>query len=85
MQYLVPKTRQKWKFQKNFAQWEAQKFTETVYTPELVASITGLKGDSCAYFMNAYPIPVQMARTAKETELKSWIKANYLDYKNSRR
>lgn len=85
VQYLVPKTRQKWKFQKNFAKWEEQKFVETVYTPELVSSITGLKGDSCAYFMNAYPIPVQMARTAKETELKSWIKANYLDYKNSRK
>lgn len=83
VQYLVPKTRQKWKFQKNFAQWEAQKFTETVYTPELVASITGLKGDSCAYFMNAYPIPVQMARTAKETELKCWIKANYADWKQN--
>lgn len=85
VQYLVPKTRQKWKFQKNFAKWEEQKFVETVYTPELVSSITGLKDDSCAYFMNAYPIPVQMARTAKETELKSWIKANYLDYKNSRK
>ncbi|WP_222167111.1 peptidase associated/transthyretin-like domain-containing protein [Edaphocola aurantiacus] len=85
VQYLVPKTRQKWKFQKNFAKWEEQKFVETVYTPELVASITGLKGDSCAYFMNTYPIPVQMARTAKETELKSWIKANYLDYTSSKR
>lgn len=80
VQYLVPKPRQKWKFQKNFAKWEEQKFIETVYTPELVADITGLQGDSCAHFMNIYPIPLQMARTAKETELKSWIKANYSDW-----
>lgn len=85
VQYLVPKTRQKWKFQKNFAKWEEQKFIETVYTTELVSGITGLQGDSCAYFMNAYPMPVQMARTAKETELKSWIKANYQDYKIGRK
>lgn len=82
VQYLVPKTRQKWKFQKNFAKWEEQKFIETVYSPELVSDLTGLTGDSCAHFMNAYPIPGQMARTTKETELKSWIKANYSDWRS---
>lgn len=80
VQYLVPKPRQKWKFQKNFAKWEEQKFIETVYTAEIVTDVTGLRGDSCAHFMNIYPIPLQMARTTKETELKSWIKANYNDW-----
>lgn len=71
------KAKQRWRFQKNFAKWEDQKFVDTRYTPEEVAELTGLQGDSLAAFINAYPMPADYARTATDMEIKMWIKYNY--------
>lgn len=80
MQYVAPKTKRKLKFKKNFAKWEAEQFIATVYTKELVGAVTGLIGDECSYFMNAYPMTLEMARRSKSLELKAWIRANYTDW-----
>lgn len=74
---LSHKSRERYKFQKNFTRWEDEKFVDTRYTPELVESLTGLAGDSVGYFMNAYPMPYDYARSATELELKMWIRYNY--------
>lgn len=71
------KAKQRWRFQKNFAKWEDQKFVDTRYTPEEVATLTGLRGDTLAAFINAYPMPADYARTATDLEIKMWIKYNY--------
>lgn len=74
---LSHKSRQRYQFQKNFYKWEGEKFIDTRYTPELVASLTGLTGDTIGYFMNANPMPFDYARAATDLELKMWIRYNY--------
>lgn len=71
------KAKQRWRFQKNYAQWEQQKFMDTRYTPGEVYKLTGLQDDSLAAFMNAYPMSYDYARTASDLEVKMWIKYNY--------
>lgn len=74
---LSRKSKQRWRFQKNFSKWEDQKFVDTRYSPEEVAELTGLQGDTLAAFINAYPMPADYARTATDLEVKMWIKYNY--------
>jgi hypothetical protein len=68
------------KFKKEFKKMEEDRFIDTRYTPELVASLTGFSGDSLAYFVNAYPMDYEFARTASDLELKMWIRYNYREY-----
>lgn len=65
------------RFQDNFPQWEAQHFIDTRYTFEAVATLTKLRGDSLAAFINAHPMPVDFARAASALEIKMWILYNY--------
>jgi len=83
MQYIAPKSKNRIRFQKNFAEWEQQKYIETVYAKERVAQLTGLKNDTLAWFMNAYPMPYETARTAGAKEIDTWILANFEDWKKN--
>ena len=71
-----------YKFQKDFAYWEAQRFIDTRYTPDVVATLTNLKGDTLANFMNAYPMDYDFSRNATDLEIKMWIRYNYKQYMN---
>lgn len=71
------KAKQRKRFQENFAKWEDQKFVDTRYAPDQVATLTGLSGDTLAAFMNAFPMPTDYARAATDLEIKMWIKYNY--------
>jgi hypothetical protein len=79
-QLVSKKSKQRKKFQKNFYKWEDERYIESRYTPELVAQITKLSGDSLYYFINTYPIEGDFARAATQTELKMWIRYNFLDW-----
>jgi CarboxypepD_reg-like domain len=68
------------KLQIQIIKTEQQKFIDTRYTPELVASLTKLSSDSVPIFMNAYPMEFEYARAASELEIKMWIKYNLLAY-----
>lgn len=68
------------KFKRNFGKWEDARYIDTRYTPELVAEMTGLEGDSLGYFMNANPMPFDYARTATELEMKMWIRYHYRNW-----
>jgi len=80
-QKVSRKAKQRRNFQLNYTGWENQKFIDTRYSKEFVATVVPLSGDTLAYFMNAYPIPADFARAATELELKMWIKYNYLEWK----
>jgi hypothetical protein len=69
-----------YKFQKNFYQWEEEKFVATRYTEALVTSQTGLRDDTVAYFMNANPMPYDFARVASDLEIKVWIREQYKEW-----
>lgn len=74
------KSKQTFAFQKKYERLENERFIDTRYTPDLVAEQTGLSGDSIGYFMNAYPMPYDYARTATEMEMKMWIRYNYREW-----
>lgn len=74
---LSKKSRRTFQFQKDFKQWEAEKFIASRYTPVLVAAQTLLNGDSLALFMNSHPMPYDFARTASDLELKVWIREQF--------
>lgn len=77
---LSKKSKQIYRFQKNFNYWETMKFIESRYSPELVTQMTGLKGDTAAYFINANPMPYDYARVASDLELKMWIREHYREW-----
>lgn len=66
-----------YKFQKNFAEGEIEKFVDTRYSPALVTRLTGLSGDSIGHFMYACPMPYDFARSASDLEIKMWIRDSY--------
>lgn len=68
------------RFQKNYQAMEEQQFTDTRYSPELVATLTNLGGDTLAYFMNTHPMPYDYARNATPLELKMWIRYQYKEF-----
>lgn len=74
---ISKKAKRRWRFQKNFAKWETQKFIDSRYSSEEVNKLTGLKGDSLAAFIGAYPMPYDYSRSASNLEIKLWIKNNY--------
>lgn len=80
---LSKRSQQIFRFQKSFNYWEGQKFIESRYAPELVQQLTGLKGDTLAYFMNANPMPYDYARVASELELKMWIREHFRDWQKN--
>lgn len=77
---LSRRSKRAFRFQKDFYRWEDDKFISSRYTPELVASQTKLTGDTIAFFMNAYPMPYDFARTASELEIKIWIREQYKEW-----
>lgn len=74
------RSKQIFKFQKNFNKWESERYIDTRYTPELVEEMTGMDGDSVGYFMNAYPMPFDYARSATDLELKMWIRYHHREW-----
>lgn len=68
------------RFKENFRRDMEQRYIDTRYTPAMVSSLTQLKGDSLALFMNTFPMDYGFARTASELEIKSWIRNNYKEY-----
>lgn len=68
------------RFQQEFNAWEDQRFIDVRYNTDIVTQLTGLRGDSLAAFMNAYPMPYDYARAASELELKMWIRNNYREW-----
>lgn len=73
--------KQTYRFQKTYNYLEDQRFIDSKYTSDLVSELTGLEGDSLAFFMNAYPMPYDYARTASDLEIKMWIRTNYKKWK----
>lgn len=74
---LSKNSKQIFRFQKSFNMMEDIRFIDSRYSPYLVAQLTGLKGDTIGFFMNAYPMPYEYARGATDLELKMWIRSNY--------
>jgi len=74
------KSKQTFRFQKNFYNLETQQFVDSRYTPELVQTLTKLTGDTLAHFMNSFVMPYDYARTATDLELKMWIRSHYREY-----
>ena len=66
-----------YRFQKEFAAGEIEKFVDTRYTPELVTELTKLEGDDIGHFMYAYPMAYDFAREATDLEIKIWIRENF--------
>ncbi len=79
------KSKAMFRFQKDFARMEDERYIDTRYGPELVAQMTGLTGDTLAHFMYAYPMDYEFARVAGELELKMWIRTNYKEWKIKQR
>ena len=74
------KSKQTFRFQRNFVTWEKEQFIDSRYTPELVSRLTGFKGDTLGHFMNTHVMPYDYARAATDLELKAWIREHYREY-----
>lgn len=79
-QQFSRKAKQRRRFQLNYNDWENQRFIESRYTTEFVATVVPLRGDTLISFINTYPIAADFARAATDLELKMWIRYNYLEW-----
>lgn len=68
------------RFKEQVLAMEREKFIDSRYTREMVGEITKLTGNNLGYFMNAYPMALDFARTASELELRMWVRYNWDDY-----
>ncbi len=68
------------RFKATFQKDMEQKFIDSRYKPELVTTLTGLKGDSLLQFMKIYPMDYAYARSVSDLEMKAWIRDNYREY-----
>ncbi len=82
-QQFSRKAKQRRRFQLNYSDWENQKFIESRYTSEFVATVVPLRGDTLIAFINHYPIAADFARAATDLELKMWIKYNFLEWEKN--
>ena len=80
VQRMSKSYKQNKKFKETFRKDIEQKFIDTKYKPELVTSLTGLKGDSLVVFMNTHPMDYSFARAATDLEIKAWIRDSYKEY-----
>jgi hypothetical protein len=79
-QHFSKKAKQSKRFKEDFRKDMEQKFVDVRYTPNLVSSLTGLKGESISQFMISYPMDHEFARAASDLEIKAWIRQNYRTY-----
>lgn len=82
-QQFSRKAKQRRRFQLHYNDWEDQKFIESRYTSDFVASVVPLRGDTLIAFMNHYPIAADFARAATDLELKMWVRYNYLEWEKN--
>lgn len=80
---ISKRSRQIFKFQESFDYWENQKFIESRYNADIVRQLTGLKGDTLAFFINENPMPYDFARVASDLEIKIWIREKFRAWKPS--
>ena len=73
------------RFKADYRKDMEQKFVDIRYTESLVASLTGLKGESVNQFMNTYPMDYEFARAASDLEVKAWIRQNYRTYADKKK
>lgn len=67
-------------FAKQLEEDNKMRFTQARYSKELVANLTPLRGDSIALFIEQNPIPYDFVRSAKDIELKMWVRQRYKNW-----
>lgn len=67
-------------FAKQLEEDNKMRFTQARYSKELVANLTPLRGDSIALFIEQNPIPYEFVRSAKDIELKMWVRQRYKNW-----
>jgi hypothetical protein len=80
VQRMSKSYKQNKRFKAAFKKDMEQKFVDTRYKPTLVATLTGLSGDSLIVFMNTHPMDYVFARAATELEIKAWIRSSYKEF-----
>lgn len=67
-------------FAKQLEEDNKMRFTQARYSKELVANLTPLRGDSIALFIEQNPIRYDFVRSAKDIELKMWVRQRYKNW-----
>ena len=67
-------------FARQLAEDNKVRFTQARYSKELVANLTPLRGDSVTLFIEQNPIPYDFVRSAKDIELKMWVRERYKNW-----
>lgn len=81
---LSKKNRQIWAFQDLIEEQNKEKYVDYTFNPELVSSLTGLKGDSLQYYMRRFRPDHDALRTMKMIEFYQYIKRTAEFYRRSR-
>lgn len=78
--------REKWAFQETYAKYEQEQFIDYTFSPSLVTSLTGLKGDSLNVYIRRYRPTYEQLRSMNMYEYYNYIKHSVEFYRrrNSR-
>lgn len=81
---LTGRKKREKKFLHTYQAMQSEKLVAIRYNSSSVGSVTGLKGDDAARFINANPMSEGFARTASELELKMWIRDHYKRWRDNK-
>jgi hypothetical protein len=71
---MSKKNREKWAFQESYATYEKEKFIDYTFSPSLITSLTGLKGDSLNVYMRRYRPTYEQLRSMNLYEYYNFVK-----------
>ena len=79
---LSRRNREIWKFQESFSETEKEKYIDRTFNPELVARVTGLRGDSLNYYLVRYRPQYDDLRNMNDYSFFSYIKRTAHTYRS---
>lgn len=71
---ISKRNQQLWRFQREYAEFEQEKYVDYAFNDKLVANITGLRGDSAQAYMRQYRPSYDMLHAMKDYEFFLYIK-----------
>lgn len=78
---LSKTNREKWAFQETYAAYEKEKYVDYTFSPSLVTSLTGLKGDSLNVYMRRFRPTYEQLRGMNLYEYYNFIKRSVEFYR----
>ena len=78
---LSKKSREIWKFQDDYTEFEKEKYVDRTFNGEIVTRFTGLTGDSLHYFLKRYRPSYEQLKSMNDYTFFNFVKHSVVTYR----